>query len=207
MNKAAEKHLDKAVRFLAKGEEFYRNAATEIVAAQAADPTLSNTEIGKHFGKSRDWVRGVVTWATTSEDTRSLYPWSHDTPRRQVAMAKQVLREAPMEQVEQLISELPPERRKDVSIAAIKAGHTPPEPRPYRDPTFIDLIVKVSGTLHEIRSLLAKCEDASGIPPEFSEASMDDIAAKAMQIKEMVKALRSDSNDEWQRIVNELREA
>jgi hypothetical protein len=50
-------HLAKAKEYLAKGEDYYRKAAEEIVAAQKDDPTLSNGAIGARLGKSDEWVR------------------------------------------------------------------------------------------------------------------------------------------------------
>jgi hypothetical protein len=213
MNKTAEKHLLKAEGYLAKGEEFYRKAAAEFIAAKEADHTLSNREIAERFGKHESWARKIVAWGTSSSGTAT--PWE-DNEQVDVRKARMVLRDNPEAVATEIARAMrdPEIARKVVEDeeahrTTYMATHQAPErvSRPYRDPTFIDLIVKVSNTLMELRSLLAKCEDASGIPPEFSEASMDDIAAKAMHIKEMVKALRSDSNDEWQRIVRELREA
>lgn len=118
MNAAAERHIAKAEGYLAKGEEFYLKAAAEIVAAKKADTTLSNREIGKRFGRSEPWVRKIVAWATTSSDRRGPAPYADDSADRPVRAARQVLREAPLEQIEQIISELPANRRQAILASA-----------------------------------------------------------------------------------------
>jgi len=44
-------------------------AADEIIAAQEADPALSNREAGKRLGRSKDWVAKIVTWRTSGSAT------------------------------------------------------------------------------------------------------------------------------------------
>lgn len=118
MNTLAEKHLAKAQGYLAKGDGFYRKAAEEIVAAQEADHTLSNREIGERFDKSASWVRDIVRWSTTSQGVASPWAGKEHADNRAVAHTKRILRDAPLEQVEQVISELPRERQRAVAAAA-----------------------------------------------------------------------------------------
>jgi len=117
MTSDAEKHLVKAERLLAKGDGFYAQAADEIIAAQQADPTLSNREIGERFGRSRQWVRILVAWRTSG--TSSLpTPYAGEADAINVRKTKQILREAPLEQVEQIVASLPKERQTAILAAA-----------------------------------------------------------------------------------------
>jgi hypothetical protein len=120
VNQAAEQHLAAAEEYLGKGEAFYRRAVDEILAAQTADPAVSNREIGERFGRSEKWVRDLVRWRTTSSPETPV-DWSrgsHGTKAEIEAGARKLLAEAPAEQVERLISELPRERQRQIGAAA-----------------------------------------------------------------------------------------
>lgn len=118
MNKDAEKHLDKAQTYLGKGEEFYRKAAGEIESAKLADPTLSYTEIGDRLGRSKSWVQRIVAFGKSPANAvSSSTPWE-DHQAINLRKTKQLLREAPLEQVEQMIAELPKERQTAIRAAA-----------------------------------------------------------------------------------------
>lgn len=125
MNREAEKHLDKAEKLFAKGDSYYAQAADEIVAAQGADSTLTNGEVGKRLGKSDTWVGRVLAWAETPIDDRGPGPFSEAAgkPNRDISGAKKTLREAPMEQIEQIISTLPKERQQKIAAAADPSGY------------------------------------------------------------------------------------
>jgi len=120
MNKQAEKHLRRAEGFLERGDDFYGKAADEIIAAQEADSTLGNREIGERFGKSRDWVRLLVAWRTTGDHDRTPFAVKGNLSedRRVLGHAKTVLASAPLEQVERIVSELPRERQLAIGAAA-----------------------------------------------------------------------------------------
>src|SRR5262245_19019254 len=114
MNAGAEQHLARAQDYLARGEAYYRRAAEEIVAAQKADPTLGQREIAERFGRSRSWVGDLVRWHTSGH--------ARGTPFAEVTRAssdrsatKRVLRDAPVEQVEAIVADLPPERQKQLA--------------------------------------------------------------------------------------------
>ena len=62
MNSKAARHLDKAEGYFKKGNEFWRKAAAEILAAQEADSTLTHKQIGERFGHDRRWVARILTW-------------------------------------------------------------------------------------------------------------------------------------------------
>jgi hypothetical protein len=99
MNASAEKHLAKAKDYIAKGDEFYRKAKPEIELAQRNGANTS--EIARFLGKSHTWVTDVLAW----DGKGTLY--GKDTERRQIDMAKQVLREATPEQTDELVASLP----------------------------------------------------------------------------------------------------
>jgi hypothetical protein len=123
MNREAERHLDKAESYLGKGDGWYRKAAAEIVAAQEADPSLSNREIGERFDRSATWVREMATFATTSLPEAKSPKWtrgSHATTAEIQAGAQKLLAEAPMEQVERIVEALPKKRQQAIAAAA---GH------------------------------------------------------------------------------------
>lgn len=113
MTKGAEQHLAKARDYVARGEEFYRKAAEEIIAAMEADPTLGNREIGQWFGKSEFWVRDVVMRVTNASARSERYAVRKEASDR--ASAKQVLRESTPEQLAELLST--PQIRATVSKA------------------------------------------------------------------------------------------
>lgn len=118
MNRQAEQHLAKAEKYLGKGEEFYRKAAQEIVAARDADDTLGFREIGARFDRSEKWVRDIVQWHTSAEGVPSPWAGKEHADNRATAHTKRILRDAPLEQVEQIISELPEDRQRAVAAAA-----------------------------------------------------------------------------------------
>ncbi len=117
MTNEAQKHLDKAASYAEKGEAFYRKAAEEIIAARAADPSLSFTEIGDKLGRSKSWAQRIVAFGKSPANTvSSTTPWE-DHKAIDARKARQVLREAPLEQIEQMIEDLPEERREAVAAA------------------------------------------------------------------------------------------
>lgn len=119
MNTAAQRHLDKAAGYVAKGEGWYRKAAEEIIAAQQSDPALSNREIGKFFGKGDRWVRVLVRWSTTASSDDAPLPYSRSTdPTVEVRNAKLSLSKMSNEEVEKVIESLPNARKAVVARAA-----------------------------------------------------------------------------------------
>lgn len=119
MNREAERHLTKAVGYVERGEGYYRKAAEEIVAATEADPTLSQREIGERIGRSKQWVQRLLAWERDPSSGHAT-PYGGQADAINVRKTKQILREAPMEQVEQIVATLPPERQKAIAAAA---GH------------------------------------------------------------------------------------
>lgn len=120
MNTLADKHVAKGQGYLERGEEFYRKAAEEFLAAKEADPTLSNAEIARQTGRSNQYIGRLLTAVTRASETGTFeVDWNSGSNVRSNVVTK-TLRDAPMEQVEQIIADLPAERQKAVAAAA---GH------------------------------------------------------------------------------------
>jgi hypothetical protein len=110
VNKNAERHLAKARDYVARGEEFYRKAAKEIVAAQEADPSVGERQVAATMGRTREWVRALVRWHTNGYPGNG--PFAAETPEakgRGSVEAKRVLRDSSPEQVEEIVASLSPE--------------------------------------------------------------------------------------------------
>lgn len=119
MNREAERHLDQAGKFLGKGEENYRKAAFHIQAAK--DAGASTEVVAAALGRSTHWIQHVLKWAASPESKEHPSPFGGKTPEqkgRGAVEARRILREAPLEQVEQIIAELPFERQQAVAAAA-----------------------------------------------------------------------------------------
>jgi hypothetical protein len=117
MNASAKAHLAKAKEYVAKGEQFYRMAAEQIVAAQAEDSTLSNREIGEWFGRSHTWVQDIVRWHTSGS---ARTPFGEDArpgmrERTDRSATKKVLRESSPEEIAELLDD------RDIRVNVAKA--------------------------------------------------------------------------------------
>lgn len=97
MNDLAQSHLAKAKEYIAQGDEFYRQAKEHIDAALASGASLR--EVSRFLDRSKDWVANVRDW----DGYGTLY--GKDTERRQIDMAKQVLRESPPEQIADMLND------------------------------------------------------------------------------------------------------
>lgn len=112
MNPTAERHLAKAKGLIARGDEFYRQAAVEIHAARDIGATWN--EINDYFGRGRNWAERIVAWDKTPANdvagTRT--PFSEPTGAVAVRHTRSMLRQAkPSEIAEDLLSD-PDIRRK-----------------------------------------------------------------------------------------------
>lgn len=110
-------HLARAKEYIGRGEEFYRKAAAEIIAAQAQDHSLSNAAIGLAIGKSEFWVRKIVQWSTTAIPGSDDLPFGGETKRESVdrSATRKTLRDSTPEQIAEILSE--PRVRANVAKA------------------------------------------------------------------------------------------
>lgn len=122
-------HLERAKVYIGKGEEYYRRAAEEIVAAKKADFSLTDAMVGEALGRSRQWVSKLIAWVEKGAD-HGTTPFSgpeenearyqrHD--RRKVS---EIAQERP-EAVAEAITKADPETQRKIAAAIVKAD---PEP-------------------------------------------------------------------------------
>lgn len=65
----AEALLTRAKRYLAKGDQGYRDARSAILEALKRDPSLTNRKVAKTLGRSHRWVNALVKWSGTLGST------------------------------------------------------------------------------------------------------------------------------------------
>jgi len=151
MTNEAQKHLVKAGKLIAKGDGFYREAGAEIALAREAGATW--TVIGDALGRSSSWCKTVAEWSKTpaNDGPTSFTPYSGTgRPHQDKVATRKVLREAPVDEVEKLLDELPAERKAEIRLhlnvtkpEAEKTGRTISE-------------ITGSGPVYEATQLLAK---------------------------------------------------
>lgn len=112
----ALRHVEKAKEYIAKGDQFYRRAKPEIEAAIAAGAT--QREVARTLARSHSWVQDVLAW----DGEGTLY--SKDTKDRMMRRAAQFLKEAPREEVEQVVISLPAERQGEIVVGALEQEQT-----------------------------------------------------------------------------------
>lgn len=117
MTSNAEKHLAAAKEYVAKGEGFYLKAAAEMKAAK--DDGATWVEIADNLGRADSWVRRIVAWYETPANDRpragAPFGGVEENTRKATSHARGVLREAPPEQIAEMLSD--PEIRAKVSHA------------------------------------------------------------------------------------------
>lgn len=120
MNSSAEQHLARAKEYVARGEEFYRKAAEEVLAARAEGASISDA--AKALDRSDRWVVSILSWAKTPANSTQGTALPFSEPQGAVAErhAKSVLRNAGADQVEGILADLPPEAVDRVAAAAHK---------------------------------------------------------------------------------------
>lgn len=112
----AANHLARAKDYIGRGEEFYRKAAEEIIAAQGSDPSLGYGRIAKTIGKGETWVGDLVRWHTNPRGRETPFGGEAHNERSDKSKAKRILRDAPPQQIaEQILSD--PQVRDNVSRA------------------------------------------------------------------------------------------
>lgn len=193
MNQDAKRHLEKARDYVGRGDGFYRKAAEEIIAAQKADHTLSNREIGEWFGRGADWVRILVQWSTNDDPDSTPFGGELVQERREKSVMKKVLTSSEPEQIAELLED--PEVRQNLAAAqrvhefrqenqtGIPRRNTP------QGPSFISIVLRVNGWLDELVGMVERGE--AEVPVEFSTQSLTDIGVKAMRLKELVDDVRA----------------
>jgi hypothetical protein len=120
----ATDHLTKAKEYIAKGDDYHRKAAEEIVAAMEEDPTLSHRAIADQIGKSPRWVGHLVRSFTSAQglpDNDSFkVEWGTEKP---ATTAKKVAREDP-QAIAEAIKEAPESARRKIAKAIAKDRST-----------------------------------------------------------------------------------
>jgi hypothetical protein len=109
MNEQATTHLAKAKDYVAKGEQFYRKAAEEIVAAQEVGAT--QREVAEAIGRGRTWVTTLLSWARDASRTGTPFAQPEgELERRHASAARKVLRETP-----EIVSQLSPDEQRRIA--------------------------------------------------------------------------------------------
>jgi len=97
MNASAQAHLDMAKEYVAQGEQYYRMAAEQMLAAKEEGATW--VEIADSLGRAESWVRRIVSWHETpaNDRPRADAPFGGDAENERKAQghAKRVLRDTP----------------------------------------------------------------------------------------------------------------
>lgn len=122
MSRDSVDHLERAKVYIGKGEEYYRRAAEEILAAMNEDPTLSYREVAAAIGRDKSWVHKIVQWSTSVVDDNCPTPFSEAAgkPNRDESGAKKMIRERP-EFVAEAIAKADPETQRKIAAAIVKA--------------------------------------------------------------------------------------
>jgi len=121
MNREAQTHLSQARAYLGRGEEFYRKAAEEILAAKQADESLTLREIDRQLDQYNGWAGKLLTWHESGGNIST--PYAGQYAKVKANLTRSTLRDAPMEEVERVISELPRERQQQIAAAAGSGYH------------------------------------------------------------------------------------
>jgi len=188
--------------------EAYEEAAELIVLYVEKNPSTSRAELCREIdevnpGALEDKCYRVAKARKAragagSDDVRAL-------SESRVRHARSALREAEPEQLRDIMRDLPVERRAEVVRAAVPPAERVSGER--QGPSFIDLLVRVSGALIELEALVASWQNTAAIPPEFSRESFNDIVAKVLRIQDHFDEVEQarDDEDEFQKIVRNFR--
>lgn len=181
-------HLARAKDYIARGEDFYRKAAEEIVAALDADPTLGYGRIGKAIGRDESWARRLVQWSTNPSPAASTpFGGADERHRKDASAAKKVAREQP-EAIAAAITEAPAEAQRKIADELIKAPSTErslrsiakksSEPRSPREPKPIERrLQNATFTLWEVGEALL-----DEVPSDDERGRMLVVAKNAQQL-------------------------
>ena len=219
MNTEAKQHLAKAKEYADRGEQFYRMAAEQMIAARQAEP-LTWKQIAEVIGRSASWCSRVVSWHEEYPDSDSLVPVPKtfytqekgESDKRQ--RAQSVLRDAPAEQIADMLSD--PNLRAKVSRATEIAheqimSKSRQEQRQAIGEENADQLDQQQ-QLHEAEAALFKARRAvidvlralndahlEALPDSWREEllkTLDDIAAKVELGRSFVTGIRDDDLDQ-----------
>lgn len=117
-------HLARARDYIAKGDDYHRKAAEEIVAAKEARPELTWVEIGRSLNRSESWVRRLVAARNDFLKTGEFQVSQDSGSNKRDEVARKVLRNP--EQRREVIESLTAEERTElVREVAASAPSTP----------------------------------------------------------------------------------
>jgi len=124
MNEAAEQHLDQAIAFAAKSDNYYWQAGQEIVSALAADSTLSQREVARRMERSETWVRDVVRHATSAQPDAHVewHRGSHGTKEEAEQAVRKALNDNPAEMAQRALKRMSGEQKSDLVHQIIAEG-------------------------------------------------------------------------------------
>jgi hypothetical protein len=106
MKAAAKAHLARAKEYVAKGEQFYRKAAEQIMAARSEGSTW--TEINSGLGRGEKYAERIVKFCETPAKERAgTAPFSEPGEKAVTRHAKQALREKP-----EIVAQLTPAEQR-----------------------------------------------------------------------------------------------
>lgn len=201
MNDAARQHLATAREFVAKGEEYYRKAAVEMIAAQKEG--ASQREIAEVLGRSQSWVAKIISWHRDDSGPESPFGGEISDQRMDRA-ARQVLRESTPREIAEMLKEPEIHRKVERAVAMSEPAWTKPK-HDVPEPTLMERVGRIREEQHRVDQLMKGWSGPEAIPQEFATETFTDIAETAMAQKERVDELRAASNDEFTEIIKGLR--
>lgn len=116
-------HIAKAKNYIAKGEDYYRKAAEEIVAAKDADPSLTNAKIADELGRSKAWVGYLIRWVNNGDPDHPS-PFQGSAEVRERSVARKLARETP-EVLVAAIAAAPPKAQRKIADAIVSRSTEP----------------------------------------------------------------------------------
>lgn len=121
MNAAAADLLKAASSLVAKGNEYHRQAAEKIVAAQRKDSTITHAQIAERVGMSKSWVSAIVQTVASGQPLSDDFKvqWGREKP---ATTSRKALRDP--KQRQEVLADLTPDELVEVARDAIAADPT-----------------------------------------------------------------------------------
>jgi hypothetical protein len=107
-------HLARAREYIGRGEEYYRKAADEIIAARLADPTLTFTAIDEQLGTYKGFAGNLVRWREANNENLRL-PHSGQYDKVKASLTRSSMRDTPPDELADLMDD--PKTRANVARA------------------------------------------------------------------------------------------